>query len=742
MSKRKVIVFKSVVIFGFICFFSPIDKVFAGCWGTGGDVFVTSCSESCSSYTTPDNVDFCGGHTPSQGHATGTWCSAPGYYYTCLDQNGDGDTNDEGECGVKYGYLAHTYCCNSTCDGGDGGGGDGGGSCDMYCTSSISESEKGCGSGGLSCPSGQVCAQSIGCGGGCSAVNGTWVYGTWGACTKACGVGTQSRPATCVGASCGGGCGTMGEVSRLCNTQACPTCSVTSGVSSIAAGDPNYYPFTATATSPGSITSYSWTSNLGGLFSATNTKNTSWRAPTALTGGNATLTLTVRDSYNATGSCSKAVRVVPGYILTSKAWQKDPNSASCNTNTPLITNSIPRFAVYSATNALLGQGNTNSSGSYTLQISRYIKDINICATYAPSGVCLSYEAKCSTSGSLSAGGCFSLHTNYPNEGTNPPDQYVGFQEIKKDPWVTAIDGNVQANIIGNGLPCNTLGTNLSGSFKSNLINLTSASANRTYIFSKNQSTNFPLTGTYIESQTTRGGWALNVLDSDEYLSKLTFKAPNIPSMTTTTSLKKSVTLDSSASAKILKISVTDFNALTASGTGTTYYFSGANPRTVVLYIEGNDSDEVVINGPITKDPAAGNQVLFLVTDLPVRITKNVGTAYNSVTKTYTGYTKASTPTIQAGIISSKQITLERDSSVDPKTSPDKAIMLQGPVASMDKLSFLRDSGFHNDEFPPQSVKRIPGSYLYNLTSFERANSMYKSATGLGIYDIQWVYPEN
>jgi len=55
----------------------------------------------------------------------------------------------------------------------------------------------------------------------CTPVNGTWSYGTWGTCSVTCGGGTQTRTATCLGASCEGTCVGSALTSQSCNTQTC-----------------------------------------------------------------------------------------------------------------------------------------------------------------------------------------------------------------------------------------------------------------------------------------------------------------------------------------------------------------------------------------------------------------------------------------------------------------------------------------------------------------------------------------
>lgn len=530
-----------------------------------------------------------------------------------------------------------------------------------------------------------------------------------------------------------------------------PTCTVNTGpdttTTPLYAGDQNFYPLTATATdSDGSIAKYSWTDAIGGTFNPANTKDTLWRPGPVLGGNPANLRLTVTDNKGKTGACTWPVRVLTGYTLTLKAWMKDASSSVCTTNSPLITNQLPYFYVYnSSNNQSLGEGKTNAQGSFKVQISRLIKDLKVCGSYTPPSACVGYEMSCAPS--AIASNCFTLNVDLPNDGTNPPDQYVGFQELKKPGWVTAIDGNIQARSIGGNLPCNNMP--VSGNFSTTMINLTgafTATSTKGYIFSKDPVNTAISSLTLIEDQTRRGGWAFNNNDTDAYLDKLSFKAPTGLSIPAITNLNVKIMVGSPPYdmpiGRVYKINVSDFNALTAAGATVNYRFSSLfGPGWVTIpvplvYVEGGDGDEMIINAPIlSADPVYPN--LLFITDLPVRITKNVGIAYNQLTG-YPGYTESATPNIGAAIISSKTITVERDESVDAKTTPDKAIMLQGPFVSLSDIQFNRDAGFHNDELPPQSVKYNP-NYLYYLTQLERTSPLFKSYTGIGIYDIQWIY---
>jgi hypothetical protein len=530
-----------------------------------------------------------------------------------------------------------------------------------------------------------------------------------------------------------------------------PTCTVNTGpdttTTPLYAGDQNFYPLTATATdSDGSIAKYAWTDAIGGTFNPANTKDTSWR-PGPVLGGNPTpLRLTVTDNKGATGACTWPVRVIPGYTLTLKAWLKDASSSVCTTNSPLITNQIPNFNVYNASNnALLGGGKTDAAGSFKVQISRLIKDLRVFSSYNPPNTCTGFEPVCAPS--TISSNFYTTTVNVPDDFTNPSDQYVGFQELKKQGWVTAIDGNIEARLIGGNLPCNNMV--VSGNFNSTMINLTgaySATSTKGYIFSKDPVATAVTSLKLIEDQVRRGGWAFKTAGSDAYLGVFSFKVPSNSEVTAITNLSPSPTLSRPATSKLFgrayKINVEDFNDVTALGTGVYYRFmvrSGPGWITVpmpLVYIEGNDGDEVVINAPILSVYPPN---LLIVTDLPVRITKNVGTAYVPLTG-YSGYTETAVPNIQAAILSSKTITVERDDTVDPGVTPDKAIMLQGPFVSLANLRFNRDAGYHNDEFPPQAVKYNP-VYLYYLTQLERTNPMFKSYTGIGVYDIQWVYPD-
>jgi hypothetical protein len=217
------------------------------------------------------------------------------------------------------------------------------------------------------------------------------------------------------------------------------------------------------------------------------------------------------------------------------------------------------------------------------------------------------------------------------------------------------------------------------------------------------------------------------------LDKLSFKAPANPNTVEITN----PSLPSAAG--VYKISVSNFNKITESGTPVTYNINSAT-KFALLYVEG-DSGDVVINSKITATVPGNN--LLLITDLPVKITKDVGELSQApLLPIYAVYNRDASPDIEMAIISSKKITVEKDASVSDKTvTPDRAIMLQGPFVSLDKLEFQRDAGYHNDEFPINAVRYNP-MYLYNITNLERAYPMLRSYTGIAIYDTQWVYDED
>lgn len=535
-------------------------------------------------------------------------------------------------------------------------------------------------------------------------VTGHWEY-------YGCSECEQKYPCTCACVTCG----SKDPPPPPPPSNIAPNCSAITGITTnIYAGSPPDGPFTykATATdSDGTVASYAWSISAGAL-TGKSTNQIDWTPP-ADGGGVYNVNCTVTDNDGATGACpALALTVISDFNLVVDTKLKNAIDA-CGANlTNLKDVNIQAFS--GATN--IGSGKTNASGQYTISnLSRKIGTLKVCATYTPTGTCTTYGINTSCLSGATADGCVEIAA--PANGD--ASVLYQFEEAKRQPWVMAVNGNVQANTVGGNLPCSS--GSISGNFKPNLINFTDPAA-QGYIFTR--APNGALTDNYIEDISTRGGWAVNVNDTDTYLDKLSFKAPSSSSTVeiTTASLP--------TNPGVFKISVTNFNKITQAGTPVTYNISSAS-KFALLYVEG-DSGEVVINAKITGAVAGNN--LLIITDLPVKITKKVGELPQLVSPTYILFSPTVNPDVQAGIISSHTITVEGD----PAAETDRAIMLQGPFVSVDKLFFNRDAGYHNDEFPPQAVKYNP-MYLYYLTNLERTHPMLKSYTGLGIYDLQWVY---
>jgi hypothetical protein len=495
-----------------------------------------------------------------------------------------------------------------------------------------------------------------------------------------------------------------------------PNCSAITGTTTnIYAGSPPDGPFTykATATdSDGTVASYTWSVNpaVGAFSSFVTTTNTNNWTPPADGGGAYTVNCTVADDDGATDACpALPITVISDFNLVVDAKLKNPIDA-CGAN--LTT--LPNVNIdVRADTANIGSGKTK----YTVSnLSRKIGTLTVCASYTPVGTCATYGINTSCLDGATPDGCVEIT---PLANGDLPVTFQ-FEETKRQPWVVAVNGNVQANTIGGNIPCSS--GSISGNFKPSLINFTD-SATQGYIFSR--APNGALANNYIEDISTRGGWAVNVNDTDAYLDNLSFKAPDSSSVVeiTTASLP--------TASGVYKISVENFNEITRSGTNVTYNLNSSSGF-ALLYVEG-DSGDVAINSKITG--AVGNNLL-IVTELPVKISKNVGELPQLVSPIYSLFKPSVNPDIQAAIISSRSITVEADSGAET----DRAIMLQGPFVSLDKLFFSRDAGYHNDEFPPQAVKYNP-MYLYYLTDLERTHPMLKSYTGLGIYDLQWTYDE-
>ena len=611
----------------------------------------------------------------------------------------------------------------------------------------------------------------------------------------------------CVSSSEVVGCGCYGGGEEEEPPNQPPKCSITSldpdptavGADPIYAGQDIKIKIKAKAWDPdGSVKKRSWscgTKNVCGTFSNSNSVNTEYTPGPWQ--GTVTLKLTVIDNGGASGSCSKTINMIPGYNLTLHSWKKDPPTASCDVNSPSIAN--VKFAVRRAGNlpdyneslpVLLSGANVVSdvNGNYTLSISRLITAVDVTAVYDPD-VCQDYFLACAQNDSSNkfdiSGNGFRVNFGDMTLATaplNPPTVHTGFEEVLKDPWVTAIDGDIFAKEVGKGLPC--IGITLPSGYKASMVNIrpntswdigartrahgvwceencyhdkpgcncsgvapncTDCNRGITYyfrltgnVFSKGPV--MPPVKTIPIVTCGNGRWAYDVGEKlGGELDNLSFVAPNHDRVKTLTSLNNSY-VSTVTGYGIYKMSASAFNSSMTKcpdgdtdcqeGITQTYPSAAGTPAFpgMIIYVEkvdNDDADELVI----ARNKKATLPVI-LITDLPVIITKDIGT---------TTPVLGAAPSLGFAIISSKNITVEgNQGSFDTLSAT-----LQGPLISKSEILFERNLGYANSTKPPQTVSQFTTGALYQLTKFERdmAKLGYKSVTGLGVYDIKWEFLE-
>lgn len=672
-----------------------------------------------------------------------------------------------------------------------------------------------CKSGWYSCQNETMCCFGGGCPSYCRE-NSTCTEWVWGECQdkpfKECEPGNPdncwietpiSHPCSkCVGSTENVGCGCYGGGEEEEPPNQPPKCSITSldpdptavGADPIYAGQDIKIKIKAKAWDPdGSVKKRSWscgTKNVCGTFSNSNSVNTEYTPGPWQ--GTVTLKLTVTDNGGASGSCSKTINMIPGYNLTLHSWKKDPPTASCDVNSPSIAN--VKFAVRRAGNlpdynenlpVLLSGANAKSdaNGNYTLSISRLITAVDVTAVYEPADVCQDYFLACAQNDSSNkfdiSGNGFRVNFGDMTLATaplNPPTVHTGFEEVLKDPWVTAIDADIISKETGNGLPC--LGITLLGGYKASMINIrpntswyisawdrvcgswcatycdegiaTCRCSSGCTCCNREVRYYFRLTGNVFSKGPVlpnlktlpivtcpNGRWAYDVGEKlGGELDNLSFVAPNHDRVKTLTSLNNSY-VSTVTGYGVYKMSASAFNSSmtkcpdgdTACQTATQTYPSAAGTPAfpgMIIYVEkvdNNDADELII----ARNKKATLPVI-LITDLPVIITKDIGTATPVL---------GAAPSLGFAIISSKNITVEgNQGSVDTLSAT-----LQGPLISKSEILFERNLGYANSTKPPQTVSQFTTGVLYELTKFERemAKLGYKSATGLGVYDIKWSF---
>jgi hypothetical protein len=441
-------------------------------------------------------------------------------------------------CGSSYG--ADDMCCT------------GGGCPDWVCQQFGFPTRMYADGGWRCCPSGTTTYDQYACI-SASRINGTCAYCTycdpdsWSRCGSDC---TQSNDCSFTAdRSCTGG---------DCNPNNRPTCTSITGptavfdTSSVQLGN-------NAADSDGTI-SYLWSSTGGGAFSSTTATSPTWTPPSA---ANATyyINLKITDNKGAVVMCpQKNIAVTASYDLTVNTKLKSTTSCTPNSNLSGATVTIKTVDYEN----VAGPSTTDINGTKVFTVVRRDKNLLVCVTYPPSG-CTSYnvDKTCTTTSSVSV-------ANSDNNGcaeVAPPvlPATTGtitftFGTNTTEGWVTAIDGNVEANRIGSKLTCSNYTTELNSmGFKPYLINFSNdAGTSKAYVFSNNAASNLPSTDGLIE-QSTRGGWASKINGLYTYLDNLTYTVPAGNWFTTVTNLDSNVPVSTFG---LYQMNVTDFNKLT------------------------------------------------------------------------------------------------------------------------------------------------------------------------------------
>jgi hypothetical protein len=249
------------------------------------------------------------------------------------------------------------------------------------------------------------------------------------------------------------------------------------------------------------------------------------------------------------------VNVIPSFDLTVQVKLK-PNGSSCGTGNALPSANV---RVTNVDGVLIGEKTTNSSGVASFTGIKRNKDLNVCVSPA-SSECESYALDTPCTAGSDGTGCALVSP--PAVPTATKTITYEFSLSSGEGWVTAIDGNVEADRLGDKIVCagNPAELNPGMGFKPYLVNFEDDSDTelKAYIFSNNSSGNTIPTDSILET-VGRGGWAFKLIGSYDYLTSLTYKTPG--------SWFKNVTkLDGSTSSThgMYKISATDFNKLTTS----------------------------------------------------------------------------------------------------------------------------------------------------------------------------------
>jgi hypothetical protein len=377
---------------------------------------------------------------------------------------------------------------------------------------------------------------------------------SWSRCGSDC---TQSNDCSftadrsCTGGDCGG--------------NKSPTCSI-DAPSTVISADP--VSVTITASDPdGTVSSYLVTKT-GGTLSSTTNPTFTWTPPSTTT-ATYTINTKVTDNEGAAGNCSKSITVNAGYTLTVKT--KLMNSSVCyptGTVANLSNVSLTIRRAVSPYTLLFGPTASDGTGTAVFSSVPVAEDLLVCASYA-STTCETYSNRldCSVGDGVPAdSNC--LKVSSPVLPSTAKTIYMHFVKTNSGGWVTAIDGNIEANAIGSGLNCQNYTTELSAimDFTPTVINFFNNTdfTTRAYLFSNSTSVEIPSDSNSLIEDITRGGWAFKTFrvgGNYSFMDKLTYTVPGTW-FTTTTTLGTGVPTNPNG---LYKMTVTDFNNYVSTG---------------------------------------------------------------------------------------------------------------------------------------------------------------------------------
>ena len=329
-----------------------------------------------------------------------------------------------------------------------------------------------------------------------------------------------------------------------------------------------------------------------------------------------------------------------------------------------------------------------------------------------------HDLKCLNS-TLFTGGVASISFSSPIANCSTKTFDIGLQALPVVSWSSVLDGDVYAPGIATAVPTG----NASGGFWNRLINSPTnvgGIALSSGIVSTDHSRIYRLSyGALAQSSTALA----EVPYGDIALSKFQFTPPSHATTLTFPSSGQELVIPSSS--VVFTAPIWAFNDWLSGSRGTYRGISSSNAM-AILYLTG--SAEVNLKYALTTN---GKERLLIITGSSVRINRQVGTPIAS-------YDASNDPNIMAGIISKGNITFSWNSTT-PGT--DEPIMVTGPLVSRGSVVLQRNLGdTGNGLFPAQAVKYSP-KILYGVSRGEYKNKDTPNYTGLGTFDVQFVYDD-